>query len=286
MATNGTALNKLRKDKKAVSPAISSVIITSSVVIMLLVTVAFANNFLNVRMAENEFSAVKQFMQTVGLQIDDVGWTMGRTQTIRYASRFGEVKFESGALKYSVYVNNNPTANFSSCTGFLFFSMPISKYNMGNGYHEKIFPSSDRSFLQKGTSAPVSQVFVIEKLPMLDGSYIRVVVAPSLRMLNSTITTDNATRNYYKFYLPILDPGDNPRRSQSVTLMGNAVNVQTVGNVNKVKIHVDFPKNQSGLGFDNSFFKFDHIDEEVNIPVGSIMEFYTAEVIVSLGLHA
>ena len=159
MTTNRIRLCTLRKDRKGISPAISSVILTSAVVVMLLVTVAFSNNFLNARMAENEFGAVKQFMQTVGLQIDDVGWTIGRTQTVRYASKFGVVNFESMALNYTVYVNNNPVANFT--TGVLLFSMPTDKYNVGNGYHERIIPSSDRAFLQEGTSAPVCHVFVI-----------------------------------------------------------------------------------------------------------------------------
>jgi hypothetical protein len=247
---------------------------------MLLVTVAFSNNFLNARIAENEFGAVKQFMQTIALQIDDVAWTIGRTQTVRYASRFGLVNFESTALNYTVFVNDSPVVNFS--TGTLLFNMPTGKYNMGNGYTERITPS-DRSFLQKGTSAPVNHVFVIEKIPMNDGSYIRVVVAPSVRMLNSTITTSNYTKNYYKFYLPILSSGVSPRYSQSVTLVGSKVSVETEGTVNKIKVRVDFPK--SGLGFDNDFFKFNKIEEEINVPSGSIMEFYTGEVIVSLGLQ-
>jgi hypothetical protein len=253
---------------------------------MLLVTVSFAGNFLNARLAENEFSAVKQFMQTAGLQIDDVGWTIGRTQTIRYASKFGEMKFESGALNYSIFFNDHATADIKNSTGIILFNMPISKYTLGNGYSQRILPPSDNSFLQKGTSAPVCHVFVIEKLPMADGSYIRIVVAPSFRMLNSTITTNGTTRNYYKFYLPVLNQGNHPRLSQSVTLIGTSVDVQTTANVNKVKIHVDFPKSQSGLGFDSDFFKFDHIDEEVNVPAGSVVEFYTGEVIVSLGLHS
>jgi hypothetical protein len=126
-------------------------------------------------------------------------------------------------------------------------------------------------------------VFVIEIVPMNDGNYIRIVVAPSIRMLNSTITTGGTTKNYYNFYLPILDSGTHPRLSQSVTLQGISVNALTQGGTNKVKITVDFPKN--GLGFDNSFFNFEHLEEEVDVPSESILEFYTSEVVVSLGLQ-
>ena len=190
MRKNRASLHSLRRDRKAVSPAISTVILTSAVVVLLIVTIVFANNLLNARMAENEFSAMEQFMQTVGLQIDDVAWIIGRTQTIRYASEFGQVAFESVALNYTVYVDKPGQydiylANYS--VGILLFNMPISKYSLGNNYYESIFPS-DRSFLQKGTSAPVSHVYATEQLPMPDGSFIRVVVTPIIRMLNSTIS--------------------------------------------------------------------------------------------------
>jgi hypothetical protein len=235
-------------------------------------------------MAENEFSAMEQFMQTVGLQIDDVAWIIGRTQTIRYASKSGQVSFENETLVYSVYVNKTGqgyvhVANYS--VGILLFNMPISKYSLGNNYYESIFPS-DRSFLQKGTSAPVNHVYSTEKLPMRDGSFIRVVVTPIIRMLNSTISMGGTKNNYFKFYLPILISGTSPYHSQSVTLTGKNVLVKTEGSVNAVKIRVSFPR--IGEGFGSDFFNFDSEEKVVDVPEGSIIEFYTSEVSVSLGL--
>ncbi len=283
MTRNEARLRGFRRDRKALSPAISSVILTSAVVVLLLVTIVFANNFLSSRMAENEFSATKQLMQTLGLQTDDVAWTIGRTQTTRYAGRFGVVNFESLALNYAVYVNDTFfLGNYS--TGVLLFNMPIDKYSMGNNYEERITPSSDRSFLQVGTSAPVCHVFITEKVPMNDGNYIRVIVAPSIRMLNSTITNGGVVTNYFKFYLPILRAGVSPRHSQSVSLAGSSVLVDTESSVTKVKIHVSFQK--ASLGFDSQFFNFDSVNEEVDVPNGSIVQFYTGEVTVSLGLYA
>lgn len=273
-------IHRLRNDKRAISPAISTVIITSAIVVMLLITVVFANNYMNARLAENEFTAMKQFMQTVGLQIDDVAWTVGRTQTMSYASQFGQITFQSVALNYALYVNNtNWVGNFS--TGALSFNMPIGSYNIANNYMELISPTSYSSFLLQGTSAPVSHVFVIERVPMNDGNYIRVVVAPSIRMLNSTI----ANTGYYNFYLPILQPsGNNPHVSQSVTLTAVASNVNTIQNINEISITVDFP--QSALGFDSTFFNFNSSLADVQVPPGSSLEFYTGNVTVALGVYA
>jgi hypothetical protein len=276
----------LRKNRKAVSPAISTVIMTSATIVLILVTVSFANNFVNARMAENEFDAMEQFMQTVGLQIDDVSWTVGRTQTIRYASRFGEVNVLRSALNYVVYVDKGSGyvyfANYT--VDILLFNMPVSRYSISNNYHERISPSSDGSFLQMGTSAPVTHVFAVEKMPMSDGSYIRVVVAPTVRMLNSTISAKGINKYYFKFYLPLLlSSGDHLYRSQSVTLMGNEVAAKTEGDVTKVKIH--YYAEKTGLGFDTNFFNFENVEEEVDVPSGSVVEFYTGKVVVSIGMH-
>ena len=117
---------------------------------------------------------------------------------------------------------------------------------------------------------------------MKDGNYIRIVMAPSIRMLNSTITSSGTTQNYYNFYLPILELGSAPRVSQSITLEGITLNAKTEGVDTAVKVTVDFPT--SGLGFDNSFFNFAHLEEDISVPSGSILQFYTSEVRLSLGL--
>jgi hypothetical protein len=271
--------SSFRRNGKGVSPAISTVILTSAIVVLLLVTIVFANNFLNARIAENEFSAMEQFMQTVGLQLDDVAWTIGRTQTIRYASKFGQVSFQSAALNYSVYAKNGTSwpPVLTKSTGIILFNMPINKYSISNNYFQRIYPSSDGSFLQQGTSAPIAQVFTVEKVPMYDGNFIRVVLAPTIRMLNSTI----GSQKYYKFYLPCLVQGSNPRYSQSITIATQ--NVARISAVNSIMINVTFPN--ATLGFTSSFFNFKSTTVTVNIPSGSIVEFYFGEVIVSLGLY-
>ncbi|MGQ9641702.1 MAG: hypothetical protein ACUVUF_06215 [Candidatus Bathycorpusculaceae bacterium] len=226
-------------------------------------------------MAESEFSAMEQFMQNVGLQIDDVAWIPENTRTIRYANNYGRVSFERSALTYTVYVNGTVLlANVT--TGIILFNMRIDRYSLGNGYNKTIFPS-DSSFVHNGSSAPVSYVYVVEKLPMYDGSFIRVVVVPIMRKLDTTIT---GIGNYSKFYLPILSNGTFTGLSQSVTLTGKNVSVNTAKNAANVTIRVSFPK--SSLGFDNSFFNFERTEIVVNVPNNSVVEFYTSEVRVSL----
>ena len=259
---------------------------------MILVAMSFANNFLNARMAENEFSTNKQFMLTTGLQIDDIAWTIGRTQTVRYSSKFGNINFQSVALNYLVEVNGTGTGGVwqslfpnGTGTGMILFNIPVSTYSISNNYFERISPTSSGSFLQQGPSAPVTHVFCIEKLPMNEGNYTRIVVVPTIRMLNSTIAgAQQSTTNYFKFYLPTLEAGSNPYLSQSITMTGNDITKVTRSGVNQVRINVTFPNGGSGSsGFGSDFFHFDHISETTILPANSVVEFYVGKVIVSLG---
>ena len=249
-----------------------------------MVTTVFANNFLNARLAENEYSSSKQFMLTTGLQVDDVAWTIGRTQTVRYSSKYGNVQFEPTVLNYTFEVTPSAGSpvNYTMATGIVMYNMPISEITYGNNYFERIFPSSD-SFLLDDSSAPVAHVFAVEKLPMADGSYTRVVVVPSIRMLSSTVSGTS----YVKFFLPTLNEGSNPHLSQSITLTGNDVNKVKVENVTQVRIIVAFPSQE----FTYDFFRFEPQVVTLNstsspiMPPNSVVELYVGTVLVSLGLH-
>jgi hypothetical protein len=251
---------------------------------MILVAMGFANTFLDSRMAENEFSTNKQFMLTTGLQIDDIAWTIGRTQTVRYSSKYGNMKFESATLNYTFEVdfgNGVWVPVFANVTGMILFNIPVSTYSISNNYFERISPASNGSFLQLGPSAPVSHVFCVEKLPMAEGNYTRIVVVPSIRMLNSTIAGQQGATDYFKFYLPTLEPGTHRYLSQSITLTGNSITKIVESGVSQVQITVDFLEADSG--FNDSFFKFDHVSETVDLPDDSVVEFYVGKVIVTLG---
>jgi hypothetical protein len=277
--------HKKSSGKKAVSPVVSTVIMTGAIVAILSVALVFANNFLWSRVAEGEFDSSKQFMQAVGLQIDDVAWTMGRTETIRYSSQYGEVMFAPSALTYSISVNEGAPEQYE--TGALMFNLPTSRYSITNDYFERIFPVQDEYLTLTGTSAPVARVFVVEKLPMADGSYIRVVVVPAVRVLYSEIKTSATITSYIRMYLPVLSVGEAPRLSQSITLSGKSLNASTTSGVTSINVAVGF---QEDSLFDFAFsteghFPFD-LEQDLSVPSGDVvLEFYLSEVQVDFGLN-
>ena len=277
-------LQKKHLKNKGVGPAISSVILTAAIIAILTVAMGFANNLLWSKVAEGEFDSSKQFMQTVGLQIDDVAWTVGRTETIGYASEYGEVVFLPSALTYTVSVNGD-SEQYE--TGALMFNMPTSKYSISNDYWERIFPNQDESFTLKGTSAPVARVFVVERLPMADGSYLRVIIAPSIRVLYSSINSTVSSTYYVRMYLPVLNVGETPRLSQSITLTGQSINSHTTNDVSSISVAVDFPSED--FDFDSAFFNFPgENSEDIPVPSGYdnvVLELYLSEVSVEFGLN-
>ena len=257
---------------------------TAAVIVMILVAMSYANNFLDSRMAENEFSTNKQFLLTTGLQIDDIAWTIGRVQTVRYSSQYGNMQFLSSVLTYTFEVYNGTgweTLAVSGLTGMILYNVPVSTYSISNNYFERVMPSSNGSFLQEGSSAAVSHVFCVEKLPMGEGNYTRIVAVPSIRMLTSTIGSQSGTSNYTKFYLPVLWTGTHLYRSQSLTLAGDDIIKVVRSGASQVRINATYGK--AGLGFDADFFKFDYDSEVVDLPAGSVVEIYVGKVIVTLG---
>jgi hypothetical protein len=170
-------------------------------------------------------------------------------------------------------------------TGMILFKMPISEYNLGNNYFERVLPSQNNAFLQEGPSVPVSHVFVRELLPMNDGSFLRIAAVSSIRVLNSSIggPTPSASTMYCKFFLPTLERSSkNPALSQSVTMTGGKVTKIIRSGIDKVNITVSFPSVSSG--FNSTFFNFDRLVETKTLPAGSVVEFYIGNVIVSQGL--
>ncbi len=281
-----------RKDKRAASPAISTVIMMAAGVAMILVAMTYANNMLGTKMAENEYNTNKQFMQTTGQQIDDIAWTVGRTQTVSFSSKYGNMKFQEVALNYTFQVQYSSgvwqNLSLSGKTGIILYNMPVGYYSLGNNSFARVPFASNSSFLLSDSTAPISQVICEQRLPMSDGGYARIVLVPTMRVLTSTITSTTGSTNYFKFYLPDLENGTNLYRSQSITLTGNGISKVTQDHVDQVIISVSFPQGAS-LGFDSSFFNFKSNTITLNntstprLPADSVVEFYVGKVVVTIG---
>jgi hypothetical protein len=262
-------------------------ILTAGVVVMILVALTYAGNIMNYKLAENEYTSTKQFMQTTAQQLDDIAWTIGRTQTVTYSSKFGALKFQPLAVTYNICVRTTSgwdNQTLSAQTGILLFNMPVSAYTMGNNYFGRVPNSANGSFLLWGASASVAQVFCQEKLPMSDGSYLRVALVPTMRVLSSTVASG---QNYLKCYMPSLEDASHSYSTQSLTVTGSGINKITRSGVDCLVITASYP--QVALGYDEGFFNFDYqsVTLDANstpaLTANSVVEFYVGNVQVVIG---
>lgn len=272
---------QLSKDRRGLSPVISTVIMTAAIIVLVLVAMSYGQSYLASSIAQNEFSTNQQFMLTTGLQIDNVAWMMGRAQTIQYSSTYGSLQVLPDALTYTVDMYSGGTlVNTTTLqTGIILYNVPTTEYSLGKNYVEPI-GSSDNMFLQNGTAAPDSYAYSIEKLPMSDGNFLRIVVVPTIRMMTTTV----GNANYVEFYLPLLTSGTSPGHSQSVTLTCQNVNQYMKSSITQVKVTASFPL--ASKGFDSTFFPFHSTTETQNVPIASTAQVYLGTVSVSVGLYA
>jgi hypothetical protein len=156
------------KEKKratsGVSPVISTIVTTGAIVTLLTIALVFANSFLSTKMAESDFNSAKQFMRTIGAHINDVAWDIGRTETVRYSTKYGQMKFLPDALNYTIqYVTGGQTRKVSYLVGVLLFNIDVSEFSITDDYYQLVFPSSADELVFTGTSAPSVRVFAVEK---------------------------------------------------------------------------------------------------------------------------
>lgn len=270
----------LHKDSRALSPAISTIIMTAAIIVLVLVAMSYGQNYLTSSIAQNEFSTNQQFMLTTGLQIDNVAWMIGRAQTIQYSSTYGSLQILPGALTYTINMYSGGTlVNTTTLqTGIILYNVPTAEYSLGKNYVEPI-GSSNNEFLQTGSAAPDSYAYSIEKLPMSDGNFLRIVVVPTIRMM----TTEVGGQSYTEFYMPLLESGTSPGHSQSVTLICQTVNQYLKSSITQVTITTGFPL--ASKGFDSSFFPFKSTTQTVS-NLDSTVQLYVGQVSVSIGLYA
>jgi hypothetical protein len=270
----------LRRNRRGLSPAISTVIITSAVVVMVLVAMMYSNSYLNSNLSRNEFAVNKQFMLTTSLQLDDIAWIIGRAQTVRYSAKYGVVDFQNNALNYSFEIKTNGvwTKVFDLGTGVVTFDMYSDNPLLGNSHFQNI-SSTSRSINQTGPSAPIANVYAIERGTATGQNLAHIVVVPTVRMMTSTV----GTQNYVKFYLPLLQSGSISSSFQSVTLIGDPGTKYVYSGVSEVRLNSTFPA--SAKGFDSGFYNFESNSVTISLSSGAVVDFYLGKVTVSLGLY-
>ncbi len=262
---------------------------TGVIVLLVGVALAYTNSSVQANLAASDFNSAQQFMQSVGKSVDDVAWTVGRTDTIAYATRYGYARYLPSALNYTVYVKTVGSSSYqffaTYTVGVLMYQIPTFQYSILNGYYRPVLPTSSSTLTLSGTTAPIARIFNVERLGTTDGSFIRVVAAPDIRYVNATVSAGGSNVFYVKLFLPILAAGQFPNKVPSITVSGVSLGISTWDKVASLNVTVSFPS--ASQGFDATFFHFPSLYQIITPPTGysdAVLEFYAGTVSASLGV--
>jgi hypothetical protein len=230
-------------------------------VMALAMTLSFVQSNLIRREAENEFTFAKVFMKTVGLQVDDVAWQTGQLDSLQYSSQNSEMFLRTGIISYTVVINYAgttppPPETLTYNLNGLFYSIPVSKYNLENLYHENILPGEMTKLVQNKPTEPITRVFVVQKNPIAtEGDYVRIGVIPLFRYIEYDITFSSGTTEYKKFFLTDLVTGlGTPSSPQYINLYSSKIDSLIRRGVQSMTFTVGYPR--AAEGYDSEFFNF------------------------------
>jgi flagellin-like protein len=275
------------KRRRGDAPIIATIILMAITVFTVFVTLTFVNSNLTRREGENEFTLSKNFMRTVGLAVDDVAWKQGQTDSIPYGSKQSEMIMREDVISYTITINytdpSRPNDSQTVFTNGLFYSLPLIKYYLDDGYFEELLPGKLNSIVQNGADQPSARVFAFQKNPLKDeGDYIRVGVISLPRRIEYSITTGNppVSDRYMKLFIPVLERGlSTPSNPQYITLTGLAPQVKVYDGVENITIKVAFPKSING--YDNSLFNI--IDMESGADIDQLLQLDGGRLEVAIG---
>ena len=132
-----TAIERLRKTR-AMSPAVSMVIITASTIVMVLIASIYAYQVLERQRGASEFDAVKKSFIAFDDAVHDVALDKRGSRSARFTVSYGVLKLVPNALFLSINVDDYPNVNYNDTVGYVRYEIPTDYVNLGSGYKEYI----------------------------------------------------------------------------------------------------------------------------------------------------
>ena len=158
--------------KKAISPVISAVMLTSVLLVILMISTFVANNILELRVQSTEFEQAKTNMLLLDEIISEAGVKYGSGSYVQFNLRSGALNIVRGDDKIKVFINNDvePIVEFQTLSivyraGDLVFSSPANL-------------KGSKVLIAEGAAASLGYIRIESESPVqikLDYNRIRVV---------------------------------------------------------------------------------------------------------------
>jgi len=150
----------LLRNKRAVSHAVSAIIITATTVTLVLVASIYAYQIMDLQKAAAEYEVAKKSILAFNDALENVAWKPNAARSTRFTIDYGRLEVTPEALTVSINatVNGSPVTLLSNSTGFMRYYLSAKYVTFGEGYQSYIWGNS--SSLIIGSTASYGRAVV------------------------------------------------------------------------------------------------------------------------------
>jgi hypothetical protein len=112
------------KSERAASPAVSTIILTATTIVLVLVAGNYATQILSQQEAASEFDTVQKSILVFDDAVRDIAWDRGGSRSVRFTTSYGDVRVFSSNKSFEII-----TSGFSEV-----INTAVVKYSISNKY--------------------------------------------------------------------------------------------------------------------------------------------------------
>lgn len=141
--------NRPRKNRRAASPAISTMIITGVTVVLVLIASLYAYQNLNRQQGASEFETVQKSILAFDDALRDIAWSRQGARSAHFTVNYGLLEVLPFTSPLMINVANYGVS-YSTSTGYLQYSISTDYVNFADGYKSYIL-GDEKSAIPAGT---------------------------------------------------------------------------------------------------------------------------------------
>jgi hypothetical protein len=185
MAKKKSLQEKFRTDNRAVSPAMSMVIIVAVTTLLVIVTSSYAFQVLDRQRGASEFDAVKKSVTTFDDALRSIAWNLDGTRSARFTLSYGHLDLVPNALPLAVNVTGYPV-NYSANTGYVQYSISSNYVTFGAQYQSYLI-GDNRSVVSASTD-PFGQAVITQ-----GNAIVSILLDYRVRALRTSVVNVSGT---------------------------------------------------------------------------------------------
>ena len=246
-------------NKLGVSYAISTVIISAAIIVLVIVASSYAYQLLDQQRGAAEFDVAKESILAFDDALENIAWKPGAAQSARFTISYGQLELipasHSQALPLAIDVEKNNVSlipePYSVSTGFLRYSISNRYPNLWEGY--RAYTLGDENLIVTSGTERLGRALV-EKA----SGFANITLDYRIRaMKTSTITVDGVRVSYVDIWVIKLDLSDWSTYIHDFNLKARCLNVSTttygpysVDATDDVEVQVQYGSDSSWVGIE------------------------------------